>query len=352
MARSLLAAGAKADVMAHTGLTPWMSAFANKHDAVIKALDQAATLHDTSVYLTGALPLPLENARPFESFLLGEYEFERTIGGGELAASRIPLKEREEQQIEAQQHSTGEEKSEAWRVARLALEVPTPVYLKRGSKDLRLWFDPSLALWLISQIKTPDATAPNMPSRWEERVQFLRAEPASPLALDATLATKWQVRLVAANPPPGGESETWAIAPNLRVTRGDAGAALWEQQRTEQAQPSDSKDPRPSRQTYKSGSHEKRPRDTKAAQVPRKSQEQVHPAITKLAKETEDRIRAQSANDPNVRGAIDNLSERRAARAAHEQQRAEEDRQRAKLQAIFSQPKKKPMRAERKKDEL
>ena len=203
--RHLLAAGADPTIRAHTGVTPVMLAKHAKHVAVLEMLSAALSgggddADPDELWLTGRLPLPLENSRPFESFLLGPYAFDRLIGGA--SEHNLTIRERTlpgaaRRGEDALSEDEREDLDEARRVASLFMTVPTPVYRKRGaakSSNLRLWFDPGLAMWLVSQVGVASRGG-----KWEERGQFLRAQPASVTSVDAALAERWQVRLVAAD---------------------------------------------------------------------------------------------------------------------------------------------------------
>ena len=412
-ARALLTAGADATAITHTGLTPWMVATGYGHDDVVSALLEAGAPHGpaSSLYLLGALPLPLENAKPFEDSLLGAYDFERLIGGGEAASEAIQLKEREvggfrlAERLERSAGSSAElprerreeleeEKAEAFRLAKLALTVPTPVYLKRedGGEDgggnpggptsggrtgresaprqgpqLRLWFDPSLAVWLVSQVWTPARGAEHgaEQGRWQEREQFLRAPPLSPTALDPTQAELWQVRLVAANRSRGGAlEETWVAAPQLSLLTGDMGAAQWERQRAEGA-PSRRERPaghaagattsggasgakKPTKRsrsapTPSTPSSTPRPRDDEdeelESEVDRlRKRAEAHPAYASLMREARLRVEEQASSDPRVKRGVDHAAKVREQRGtewrATQEQQAHA--QQTKVAEIFS----------------
>ena len=92
--RELLAAGATTSFITHTGVTAYMWAlhkFTNENgtksarsvlDQLVATSNRAQLKKPSTLYLNGALPLPLENAKPFEDFLLGAYDFEELLPGG------------------------------------------------------------------------------------------------------------------------------------------------------------------------------------------------------------------------------------------------------------------------------
>ena len=264
--------------------------------------------------------------------------------GADLRSSGDGVRVRGIEQVEQEEGrvtvAKDEEELEELRLTRLALSLPTPVYRKRGLPDARaprLWFDPTLAVWLVSHVTIARAgEGVDQPKgRWQETQQFLRGLPASPMLVDATAVPKWHVRLVGRNQTSGESEETWVACPELHLTRGVAGKKVNGGPRTAEAPPppnSPSTDSKPSGSSPDaSGRSGSQPRPATSSDPKTEDMDAVHEELARLRKRAENHpayvqmmaeAQAGLRNDPNVKDALRNLAKERTMSA---EERAKRD---------------------------